>query len=117
MLDHANVHVHVHTFVNFILLHIGKIDEYLKKERELYDAQINEAKKRQKVISSTTIPLSDGIVIFDEVKVSMNLQWNSRNDSLIGYTMTRDDLSSLCDVYQLLDGNYKSVINKYIPVL
>ena len=89
----------------------------MKKERELYDAQINEAKERQKVISSTTIPLSDGIVIFDEVKVSMNLQWNSRNDSLIGYTMTRDDLSSLRDVYELLDGNYKSVINKYTCII
>lgn len=89
-------------------LYIGKIDEYLKKESELYNAQVSEAKQKQNV----QIPLSEGILIFDEVKVSMNLQWNSRNDSLVGYSMTRDELSSLRDIYKLLDDNYK--YNLYI---
>ena len=47
------------------------------------------------------------MIIIDEVKVAMRLQWNSKNDSLSGYSMTRDEMCSLRDVYQLLDTNYK----------
>ena len=34
------------------------------------------------------VPLSVGALIFDEVKVGMKLQWNSSNDSLVGYAMS-----------------------------
>ena len=87
----------------------GNVDAYLKKERSLYDEMIKEAKERLKVIPTTLIPLSNGALIFDEIKVTMQLQWNSSNDRLIGYAMTRDDMSSLRDVYELLGDNFKLV--------
>ena len=49
------------------------------------------------------VPLGEGALIFDEVKVASKLQWNSRDNSLIGYAMTLDELASLQDVYMSLD--------------
>ena len=48
------------------------------------------------------MPQSDGVLVFDEVKVACQLMWNSRNQTLSGLAMTADDMSSLIDVYQLL---------------
>ncbi len=48
----------------------------------------------------------DGVMIFDEVKVVSRLMWNSRNQQLIGLSMSPDDQSSLADIYQLLDGGH-----------
>ena len=45
---------------------------------------------------------SDGVLVFDEVKVACQLMWNSRNQTLTGLAMTSKDMSSLTDVYQLL---------------
>lgn len=47
-------------------------------------------------------PKSDGVLVFDEVKVACQLMWNSRSQTLTGLAMTSEDLSSLTDVYQLL---------------
>ena len=43
-------------------------------------------------------PRSDGILVFDEVKVVSRLIWNSKNQRLIGLAMTSNDLH---DIYQL----------------
>ena len=48
---------------------------------------------------------SDGVLIFDEVKVVNRLMWNSRSQTLIGVAMDHKELSSLADVYQLLNSN------------
>ena len=42
------------------------------------------------------------MLIFDEVKVACQLIWNSRSQKLSGLCMTHQDLSSLNDIYQLL---------------
>jgi len=47
-------------------------------------------------------PKADGVLIFDEVKVACQLLWNSRNHQLIGLAMTQKDLSSLNDIYRIL---------------
>ena len=47
--------------------------------------------------------LGEGSLIFDEVKVTAKLQWNSRDNSLVGYAMTGDEMASMNDVYQYLD--------------
>ena len=47
-------------------------------------------------------PQSDGVLIFDEVKVACQIMWNSRNQTLSGLAMTSKDMSSLVDVYELL---------------
>ena len=46
--------------------------------------------------------MKDGVMIFDEVKVISRLMWNSRNQQLIGLSMTHSDMSSLADIYQSL---------------
>lgn len=47
-------------------------------------------------------PKSDGILVFDEVKVVNRLLWNSKSQRLIGLAMTSDDQASLHDIYQFL---------------
>lgn len=47
-------------------------------------------------------PWSDGVVVFDEMKVACHLMWHSRSQTLSGLTLTTEDMSSLIDVYQLL---------------
>lgn len=45
----------------------------------------------------------DGVLIFDEVKVISRMMWNSRSQKVMGLCMNHVDLSSLSDVYQMLD--------------
>lgn len=47
-------------------------------------------------------PKADGVLIFDEVKVACQLLWNSRNHQILGLAMTQKDLSSLNDIYRIL---------------
>lgn len=44
-------------------------------------------------------PRSDGVLIFDEVKVACQLMWNSRSPQLMSLAMTHKELP--CDVYCL----------------
>ena len=57
------------------------------------DLEKNEQKK---------IPMKDGVLIFDEVKVINQLMWNSRSQKLIGICMSHLDQSSLADIYQVM---------------
>lgn len=43
----------------------------------------------------------DGVLIFDEVKVISRLMWNSRNQRIIGLSMSHLEQSSLADIYQV----------------
>ena len=44
-------------------------------------------------------PISDGVLIFDEVKVACQLMWNFRSHQLMGLAMTHKELPSLNDIY------------------
>ena len=55
-------------------------------------------------------PQSDGVLVFDEVKVGCQLMWNSRNQSLTGLAMS----SSLTDIYQLLQTPKTAAQTSYI---
>lgn len=59
-------------------------------------------------------PKSDGVLVFDEVKVACQLMWNSRNQTLTGLAMTNKDMSSLVDVYQLLQTPQTPAQTSYI---
>ncbi len=39
----------------------------------------------------------------DEVKVAAKLHWNSRNDSVVGHSMTAEEMATLHDLYVSLD--------------
>jgi len=58
--------------------------------------------KEQCRVAGKQEPRSDGMLIFDEVKVACQLMWNSRSHQLMGLAMTPKDLPSLNDVYRLL---------------
>ena len=60
----------------------GEVDARLKEESNIYNQRQKEAKEQGKLV-----PLGEGSLIFDEVKVTAKLQWNSRNNSLVGYAM------------------------------
>ena len=47
-------------------------------------------------------PKADGVLIFDEVKVACQLLWNSQSHQLMRLAMTHADLSSLNDIYRIL---------------
>ena len=62
------------------------------------------------------VPQSDGVLMFDEMKVACQLMWNSRNQTLSGLAMTADDMSSLIDVYQLLQKPQVAAQTNYILI-
>ncbi len=58
----------------------GEIVSRLKEEYDVYQLRKKEAKAQGK-----KAPLGEGALIFDEVKVRAKLQWNSSDNSLVGY--------------------------------
>lgn len=47
--------------------------------------------------------MSDGVLIFDEVKVISSLIWNSRSHHLVGLAMSPQQQASLQDIFNLFD--------------
>ena len=52
--------------------------------------------------------------MFDEVKVAARLHWNSHNDALVGHSMTAEEMTILCDVYERLDNDAENQSTDYI---
>ena len=51
-----------------------------------------------------TPPLCKGVLVFDEEKVAAKLCWNSHNDTIVGHTMTAQEMATLSDfLYLKLD--------------
>ena len=59
-------------------------------------------------------PLLEGALIFDEVKVTANINWNAKSNKCIGYALTHDDMASLHDIYQELSKDDKTKKASYI---
>lgn len=77
----------------------GECAERLANERHHYNIKVQEHLQAGK----RNPPLSEGALIADEVKVAAKLHWNSRDDSLVGHSMTPLELSTLQDLYRTLD--------------
>ena len=77
----------------------GECANRLAHERALYDERVCEEKKRGNPLP----PLSEGVLIADEVKVAAKLHWNSRDDNIVGTSMTPDEIATLQDLYMALD--------------
>ena len=87
----------------------GEIETRLKDESDIYQQRQKEAKEKGRLV-----PLGEGSQILDEVKFTATLQWNSRDNSLIGYAMTSDEMASMTDVYQFIDKDAKLPRTDYI---
>ena len=53
------------------------------------------------------LPMSDGVLIFDEVKVISSMIWNSRSHHLVGLAMSPEEQASLQDAFQLFDPSFR----------
>ena len=88
----------------------GNIQQRLKVCREEYDRMVD----AQKQLHSKTVAFGEGVLIFDEVKVGLNVQWNSRNDEFIGHAMTPHEMLTLHDVYEALETVDKTSKTSYV---
>ena len=78
--------------------------------------------KQLRILEGKQVPLGEGILIFDEVKVRLTcyciqqiehnimqvqsrIIWNSSNSTIVGYAMSPNDFSALHDVYEGLGVN------------
>jgi hypothetical protein len=76
----------------------GECDKYLLGQKKKYTAMCEQLEAEGK-----PVPDGFGALIFDEVKVIAKVLWNSKNNALIGYAMTPEEMSSLHDIYLHLD--------------
>lgn len=87
----------------------GECAQRLKGERIQYDKRVSEATK-----SGKRPPLGEGVLIADEVKVAAKLHWNSRNDSIVGHSMTAEEMATLHDLYAILNNESHALKANYI---
>ena len=69
---------------------IRQVDQYRTFQQSLQD-------------QSGAVLLSDGAVIFDEVKVISSLIWNSRSHHLVGLAMSPQEQANLQDIFAIFD--------------
>ena len=69
----------------------GECAKRLANERHHYNIKVQEHIHAGK----PNPPLSEGALIADEVKVAAKLHWNSCDDSLVGHSMTTEELSRM----------------------
>ncbi len=88
----------------------GQCSDRLKEERSLYNARVQAHIQAGKPCP----PLSEGCLIVDEVKVVAKLHWNSRDDSLVGHSMTADEMATLQDLYLVLGNDPSTEKTDYV---
>ena len=59
---------------------------------------------QRRVLEGKKESKSDGVLIFDEVVIS-RLMWNSRSQTLIGLSMTHEEMASLAAIYKTICDN------------
>ena len=96
-------------FTSFNLETPGFNEERLAHARKQYDQMTKE-----KHIAGELTPLSEGILIFDEVKVGSKVHYHAKTGKLIGLAMTSDELGSLHDVYRSLALTHRAEKTSYI---
>lgn len=83
------------------------MERRLAEECEKYDARVAEY-----VASSRPHPpLRKGTLIFD---VAAKLHWNSRDNQLVGHTTTPEEMSSLKDLYEVLESDPEAENADYV---
>ena len=87
----------------------GPVYERLAEEQKHY----NEIQEFKRKLGQVT-PSNEGALIFDEVKVTANIYWNTKSNKFIGHALSPEDMASMHDVYQQLDQSGKSEKASYI---
>ena len=87
----------------------GECAQRLESERTKYNEHVLEATKAGK-----KPPISEGVLITDEVKVAAKIHWNSRDDSIVGNLMTANEMATLRDLYSVLNDDTHTSKADYI---
>lgn len=64
--------------------------------------------------ASQPIPLNEGVLIFDKVKVGLKVHYHAKSGKLLGLPMSADVLASLHDVYQTLQSEHRTAKTSYV---
>lgn len=56
--------------------------------------------KKEKISLNKPLPMGDGALVFDEVKVIEKVIWNSKSHKFMGFAMDKDEFKNLQDVFQ-----------------
>jgi hypothetical protein len=91
------------------LFWLGASEKRIREAADRYKIFVEEQEKQSK-----KCPESDGVFIFDEVRVISRLMWNSRSERVVGFAMTHKDTANLMDVYQTLDADTATQSTTYI---
>ena len=54
------------------------------------------------------LPFSEGILIFDEVKIGAKIHYHAKTGKFIGLAMSSDELATLHDVFQTLQPDHRT---------
>ena len=97
------------TFTSFNLEKPGFSEERLAHARKQYDKMCEE-----RSASGGKVPFSEGILIFDEVKVGLKVHYHAKTGQFIGLAMSSDELGSLHDVFQTLQPQHRTQKASYV---
>ena len=87
----------------------GPIYNRLAEEQRNYES-IRDFRHQMKL----PLQLGEGALIFDEVKVSASIYWNSKSNKFIGHALSPEDMALLHDIYQEIDSGDKIKKASYI---
>ena len=88
----------------------------VNKEIEKYITEqlANYKKYKEELIRRGSLePLGEGILIFDEVKVTSRVQWSSANQKMIGLALTEEEFYLLNDVFDEFDPDHEPLPAEY----
>ena len=71
------------------------IKQYVCEQQENYVKYKNELERRGQLV-----PLHEGILIFDEVKVTSKVKWSSSGQKFFGLSLTEEEFPILNDIYE-----------------
>ena len=62
----------------------------------------------EKRVAGSVLPFSEGILIFDEVKIGAKIHYHAKTGKFIGLAMSSDELATLHDVFQTLQPDHRT---------
>ena len=68
----------------------------------------------EKRATNQPVPFSEGVLIFDEVKVGLKVHYHGKSGKLISRAMSADELASLHDVYETLQSEHHTAKAFYV---
>ena len=99
-------------YVSYVMVdNAGECQKRILDAASRYNAMKEQHEKDGKTCPG---PEGDGVLIFDEVRVVARLMWNSRNQRVVGFSMSHDDMANLLDVYQALDPDAATQNTTYV---